>query len=283
MPLALAPVGGLFGRMTTRRIVQRIHYLVTVTAQFANGNYAQRVQVAHSDEVGQLEQQLNQMADQLAASIARQQELASHNARLQERARISRELHDAISQDLFSLRMLAYGLQEKLPKDSHLQPDIATLEQATTNAIRELRALLLEMRPTPLEHLKLSEALEEMAKTYQTRLGLTITTTITTVPLCLQVEHALLRIAQEALTNAVRHAHATEIMLSLVPQELAVLLSITDNGTGFDPHQSQLQHGLGLRLVQERVQELHGTFTLRSAPGEGTHIQACVPQEVTHD
>jgi signal transduction histidine kinase len=73
------------------------------------------------DEVGQLEYDINQMADQLVESTHLQQELAGQNARLAERARISRELHDAISQDLFSLRMLAYGLQDALPQCSEVQ------------------------------------------------------------------------------------------------------------------------------------------------------------------
>ncbi|MDQ2714517.1 MAG: sensor histidine kinase [Chloroflexota bacterium] len=282
--IVLVPVGGVFGTMTTRGIVQRIHQLVLVTRQFANGNYASRVPVTRSDEVSHLEEQLNQMADQFVTSIARQQELASYNARLEERARISRELHDAVSQDLFSLRMLSYGVQDKLPADSPLHPSIAAMEQTTTHAIREMRALLLELRPVSLEHLHIAEALEEMARTYRTRLGIAVTTTLIPVSLSLRIEHALLRIAQEALTNAVRHSYATVIRLSLVPQDRMVCLSVTDNGKGFTPPQDQVQHGLGLRLMQERVEELHGIFTLRSAPGEGTHIEVAVLQkEVEHD
>ncbi len=182
--LVVAPLlGGLFGTLTTRGLVRRVRALGTATAQVATGDYAQRVSVSRNDEVGQLEQHFNHMAAQLAGSIRARQELAAQNARLVERARISRELHDAISQEVFSLRMLADGLQAALPADSALQPQITTLEQTTTNIAREMNALLLEMRPLQLEDQGLARALEELAIIYRTRLGLTVTTSITPVPL----------------------------------------------------------------------------------------------------
>src|SRR6266566_1855297 len=77
--LIAAPIGGLFGLITTRGLVRRLHSLVKASTRFANGDYIQRVQVSHADEVGQLEQQFNRMAEQLVASIAQQQTLAEHN------------------------------------------------------------------------------------------------------------------------------------------------------------------------------------------------------------
>ena len=252
---------------------------MTATTLFADGNYEQRVSVTRKDEIGQLEQQFNRMAEQLLESIAQRQKLAEQNARLSERSRISRELHDAISQDLFSLSMLAGGLQTALPHDSPLQTQVTTLGATTTNTIREMRALLLELRPLQLEDLGLAEGLKELATSYTTRLGITVNTEITSVQLNVKAEHALLRISQEALANAVRHANATTITLSLVPLEKHVTLTISDNGSGFNPDESKIQHGLGLRLMQERVQELNGTFTLQSAPGQGTCICVCLPEE----
>ena len=86
--LIAAPIGGLFGLITTHGLVRRLHSLVRASTRFANGDYRQRVQVRRSDEVGQLEQQFNHMAEQLVASIAQQQALAEQNARMQERSRI---------------------------------------------------------------------------------------------------------------------------------------------------------------------------------------------------
>ncbi|HLG64706.1 MAG TPA: histidine kinase [Ktedonosporobacter sp.] len=281
--LVTAPIGGIFGVITTRGLVRRLNNLVSATTKFANGDYSQRVRIKRADEVGQLEEQFNRMAQQLVESISRRQELAEQNARLAERSRISRELHDAISQELFSLNMLAGGIQAALPADSALQPQVAMLEQTTTNVIREMRALLLELRPNRLEELGLAEALEEIATAYSTRLGVTVTTNIAKLPLNAKAEHTLLRITQEAITNAVRHANASMIEISLLPHGQTIELKISDSGKGFDPRDNAGQHGLGLRQMQERVQELNGQFILQTHIGKGTQIQVYLPGEQACD
>ncbi|HEX6557340.1 MAG TPA: sensor histidine kinase [Ktedonobacteraceae bacterium] len=281
-----APIGGLFGLITTRSLVGRIQHLVLATGRFAEGNYTQRVPVSRADEVGQLEQQFNRMAEQLVASIAQQQALAEQNARIQERARISRELHDAISQNLFSLRTLTDGLQSAIQggaRVADLQPHIELLEQTTNIMTREMRALLLEMRPPQLEGLELSEALAALADAYTSRLGIAVTTSVAPIILNATTEQALLRIAQEALSNAARHANATLITLSLAVCEQVITLTITDNGQGMSRDASDKSYGLGLRLMQERVQELQGSFLLDSNPGQGTRIEIRVPEEVAGD
>jgi signal transduction histidine kinase len=236
--LIAAPIGGLFGLITTRGLVRRLHELLRASTRFANGDYRQRVQVRRADEVGQLEQQFNRMAEQLVASIAQQQALAEQNARMQERARISRDLHDAVSQDLFSLRTLIDGLQAEIGAGAEataLQPRIALLEQTTNTMTREMRALLLEMRPPQLEGLQLSEALEALAEAYTSRLGIAVTTSIAPVVLSATIEQALLRITQEALSNAARHANASLIALSLDARDQMVSLTVADNGRGDGP------------------------------------------------
>lgn len=275
--IVTTPVGSLFGLLTTRGLVRRIRRLVGVTTDFVGSNYARRVPVSRKDEIGQLEHHFNQMADQLVESTSRQQELAGQNARLAERARIARELHDAISQDLFSLRMLAYGLQDAFPADSEVQPQVATLEQTTSRMISEMRALLLELRPAHLEEVGLAVALKDLAASYSERLGIIVSAEITPVELQPEAEHALLRVAQEALSNAVRHARASQITLALAPIERSVRLTIRDNGKGFAFDESQREHGFGLTSMQERVHELRGTFTLQSTPGLGTEIEVSLP------
>lgn len=271
------PIGSLFSLLTTRGLVRRIRRLAQATTNFAGGNYSQHISVVRQDEVGQLEQHFNRMAEQLAESTGRQQELASQNARLAERTRISRELHDAISQDLFSLRMLAYGLQGALPQGSEIQAQVASLERTTSRMIREMRALLLELRPTHLEQFGLAEALKDLAASYGERLEITVVSDIASVTLLPETEHTLLRIAQEALSNAVRHARATHITLALAQVEGGVSLTIRDNGAGFEWGENRKQHGLGLNSMQERVHELHGIFTLHSESGQGTEVTVFLP------
>lgn len=284
--LLVIPIGVFFGRVTTRGLLQRVQQLVLATTRFAGGDYKQRVEPHHQDEIGQLEQQFNQMAEQLVENIALQRQLAEQNARLEERSRISRELHDAISQDLFSLRMLADGLQEATraglsPTD--LSPHIALLEQTTSNMTREMRALLLELRPTQLGELGLAGALQKLAHIYSARLGVTVSADVAPVTPGVKSEHALLRIAQEALANAARHSNASLISLCLTAQAGEVALTIQDNGDGFDAQAVEEQHGLGLQMMRERVQELHGTCMLETAPGKGTCIAVALPLGDVHD
>jgi NarL family two-component system sensor histidine kinase LiaS len=291
--LLLPLVGGAFGTLTTRGLVRRVQMLAAATRQVTEGNYAERVRVTRADELGQLERHFNQMAAQLDASLRRQQQLAEQNARLAERARISRELHDAVSQDLFSLRMLADGLRTALPEATDVRRHLETLERTTAQMTRGLRALLLEMRPPELDHLGLAAALEALAALYRTRLGIAVDAHIAPLAPPPMVEHALLRIAQEALANAARHAHASTITVDLRAEDIAdddgengVRLIIGDDGRGFDPEAAAAQRGLGLRLMHERVHEVQGTLVLESAPGRGTTLTIAVPtshEEATHD
>jgi signal transduction histidine kinase len=278
--LILVALGGvLFGWITTRGLVDRVQRLVAATAQFAASDYSHRIESHHQDEIGQLERQFNHMAEQLVEQIAQRQQLAEQNARLAERARISRELHDAISQDLFSLSMLAGGLESALPTESPVQHEIRTLELTASKMTREMRALLLELRPTNLEHLGLNEALAEVAAAYRERLGITINVELPDMPLEARIEHALLRITQEALSNAARHAHATEITLALSSSDEVVKLYVRDNGRGFDPDDPGLRHGVGLHSLQERVAALRGSVQLESRPGAGTALTVQIPRE----
>jgi two-component system, NarL family, sensor histidine kinase LiaS len=282
----VTPAGVFFGWITARGLVRRVRQLVQVTTQFAAGDYTDRIVVTHEDEIGHLERQFNQMAEQMRENISRRQRLAEENARLEERSRISRELHDAVSQDLFSLRMLADGLQEAARAGSpaaDLRPHVALLEQTTGSMTREMRALLLELRSTELENLGLVGALQKLASTYSVRLGISVTTDLQPVAVGVKAEHALLRIAQESLSNAARHARASAVSLSLAGDGCGnALLVVSDNGDGFSPpdraaERSQGGNGLGLRIMRERVEELHGTLELSTAPDLGTRIAVTLP------
>jgi signal transduction histidine kinase len=275
----LTPIGGLFGLMTTRSVVLRIRRLAAATTEFAAGHYTQRVPLSRRDEIGDLERHFNRMAEQLEESITEQKKLSEENARLAERERISRELHDAISQDLFSLRVLAGGLESAVGNGADLHPYIETLAQATDGMLRDMRALLLELRPVQLGEVGLAQALEDLALTYRTRLGINVNADIQAVSLPEQVQQALFRIAQEGFTNAVRHAEATVITLVLRAAPGQIEFVISDQGKGFEPTDRKGTPGLGLALMHERVQELGGRLTIESAPGAGTRIAISIPRE----
>ena len=272
---AAIPVGLVFGLLSTRRLLGRLRRLAATTVAVADGDYQQRLPAAGGDEVAQLEGNFNRMAERLDAAMATERQLAGAS----ERTRIARELHDAISQDLFSLRLLAGGLRKALPAGSPLHPQIETMEQTATATMHEMRALLLELRPVALEDAGLIPALEELCRAYHDRLGVTVDAELEPVQLAPPVEHALLRVVQEALANAVKHARPDRIRLRLGHQDGQVVVAVSDDGGGFDPARAEQHHGLGVGLMRERIAELGGTFQLDSTPGRGTIVRILLPRD----
>jgi signal transduction histidine kinase len=270
---AAIPVGLVFGLLSTRRLIGRLRRLAATTVAVAQGDYRQRLAVAGGDEVAQLEGSLNRMAQRLDAAMATERQLAEAS----ERARIARELHDAISQDLFSLRLLAGGLRKALPADSPLAPQIQTMEQTATGTMNEMEALLLELRPVALADAGLVAALEDLCHAYRERLGVTVDADLELVQLTPAAEHAVLRVVQEALANAVKHAQPTRIRMRVRHHDGQVAVTVSDDGGGFDVARAERRHGLGLQLMRERVAELGGTFQLDSEPGQGTSVRILLP------
>jgi signal transduction histidine kinase len=271
---AAIPVGLVFGWLSTRRLIGRLRRLAATTVAVAGGDYQQRVAVSGGDEVAGLEANLNRMAARLDAAMATERQLAGAG----ERARIARELHDAISQDLFSLRLLAGGLRKALPAGSPLRAQVQTMEHTATTTMQEMQALLLELRPLALEDAGLVPALEELCGAYRERLGVTVDADLEPVQLTPAAEHAVLRVVQEALANAVRHAQPTRIRLRLHDQDGQVAVTVSDDGAGFDPSLAGQRHGLGVGLMRQRVAELGGTFELDSTPGQGTSVRVLLPR-----
>jgi signal transduction histidine kinase len=270
---AAVPVGLVFGLLSTRRLVGRLRRLATTTVAVADGDYRHRVPVTGGDEVAQLEGNFNRMAERLDAAMATERQLAGAT----ERARIARELHDAISQDLFSLRLLAGGVRKALPAGSPLRPEVEAMEQTATATMHEMQALLLELRPVALEDAGLIPTLEELCRAYRERLGVAVDADLDPVELAPPVEHAVLRIVQEALANAVKHAQPNRVRLRLHHQDGQVAVTVSDDGAGVDPARAE-RHGMGLGLMRERVAELGGTFQLDSTPGQGTTVRILLPR-----
>jgi len=269
---AALPVGVLFGFATMHRPVRRLRRLASTTQAIADGDLQQRIPVYGSDELARLEDSVNRMADQLTEAITAERDLAAVHARAGERSRIARELHDSVSQQLFSLRLLAGGIRNALPEDSSLRPHVDTLVLSADTATREMRALLLELRPVGLDDAGLAGALDQLARAYRTRLGLAVTAALEDdVPLSEDRQHALLRIAQEAVANAVHHGAPTEITIELTPDGL----TIHDDGVGFDPQTPT--SGMGLILMRERAAEVGIDLTITSAPANGTTVEARLP------
>ncbi|NUR82510.1 MAG: HAMP domain-containing protein [Nonomuraea sp.] len=268
--LALAvPVGLVFGLLSTRRLTGRVRALAEVTTAVADGGDRAQELVPGRDEVGQLEDAVNRMSVAVEAGRL----AARTEARQAERGRIARELHDSISQDLFSLSLLAAGMRRAAPRE--LREAAESMERTSARAMREMQALLLELRPVALEHAGLVPAIQELCHAYETRLGLRVTACLEPIPLSPAAEHAVLRLVQEALGNAVKHADPTRLEVRLARDGEVVTVEVSDDGPGFDPDGVTARHGMGLAAMRERVHELGGY--LRVSAREGTTITATFP------
>jgi signal transduction histidine kinase len=273
----LLPVGAVFGLLSTARVIRRVHRLAAGATAMAGGDLRARIPVAGADELGQLEEAFNTLAQRLDAAVEVERSLAGAEARRAERARITRELHDSISQDLFSANLLAGGLRRALPADSELRRQAEAMEESLGRTMREMRAMLLELRPVALEDAGLADALTELCRAYEARLGIAVTVHVDPAPLEPAVEHAVLRMVQEALGNAARHGDPGTVDLRVTAADGTVTVTVHDDGKGFDPQAVGRRHGMGLGLMRDRVRELGGTLDVASAPHSGTTVTVLLP------
>ena len=196
----------------------------------------------------------------------------------EERGRVARVLHDGISHLLVGVRYALDNARRRFDRGdpaagAPLAKGIASLGEAIT----EVRRISRDLRPGVLDDLGLGPALRTLAEDFGTRTGIKVTysTVVFRNRLDNDAKIALYRIAQEALTNIERHSGATEVNIDLRGHRRGATLRITDNGTGFD-HRSSTQ-GLGLRNMQERMDQLGGRLYLRAAPDKGVEISATAP------
>jgi signal transduction histidine kinase len=269
--VVIVPVGVLFGLMVSRRLVRRVRRLERAAAAVADGDYTVALPVSGRDEVGQLEANFTTMARQLDSALAAERQRATSDARIAERARIAREVHDAISQHLFGMRMIAAGMRRADPGNERAR----AIERISEEALRDMQALLIELRPATLDAAGLAPALREICTAYNDRLGIVVDTSLDDVSVPAPVEYALLRITQEACTNAVRHGNARRLAVSVCRQDGHVQLAVRDTGSGFDP--TAPHAGYGLTHIRDRVSELGGTLDIDSAPGHGAALTVRVP------
>jgi PAS domain S-box-containing protein len=213
--------------------------------------------------------------ERLEADLRRQ---AAELAAGEERAHLARELHDSVTQALFSMTLQARSLELLLARDpSLLARKLGELRELQRDALAEMRALIFELRPGNLAEAGVVEALRTHAAGVSGRLGLPIVveSDLPERP-AIEIEEALYRIAQEALHNIVKHAGAREARVELVRLGPDVRLRVTDDGHGFDPDAVPDGH-LGLAGMRARAERLGGTFGVTSGIGSGTLVEAIVP------
>jgi signal transduction histidine kinase/sensor domain CHASE-containing protein len=232
----------------------------------------------------------NPVEVRLATALADQAALALENARLygqaeqlavmEERSRLARELHDSVTQSLYSLTLFAEA-GRRAAEAGQKQRELGylvRLGQVSHQALKEMRLLVYELRPATLETEGLVAALQQRLDAVEKRAGVEARLLVEAmVELPLLVEEGLYRIAQEALNNILKHAAATAVTVRLKAGREWAELEVIDNGRAFDPANLSNGAGLGLNSMRERAERLGGLLTIYSQPGEGTRVQAKVP------
>jgi signal transduction histidine kinase len=200
---------------------------------------------------------------------------------VEERTRLARELHDAVTQKLFSLRLTADAAAALLARD----PERAAAELSTVRALAreltdELRAVVDNLRPADLIGDGLDAALAKQVDLLDRVHGATVRLTGGPVPrLAPEREEAVYRVAQEALHNALRHGSPRSVTIDLRDANGTVTLTVTDDGAGFDPRaQEAAGRRLGLASMRERARAVGARLDVRSHPGGGTTIRLAVPR-----
>lgn len=269
---------------------QRMDYLSVQITQFANGNYQSRIYFNEGDELTRIGNELNELGAKLQNQVKSLQRLADEKAELaksahksaviEERQRIARDLHDAVSQQLFALTMLSEAAIKQFDQNPELAKEqMVEVANGALQAQTEMRALLLHLRPVHLSGDPLPKGIEKLVEELKQNSQLDFQLHISEeLKLSEATEEHVFRIIQESLSNILRHANATSVKIEIAKRSNELFLHIADNGKGFDlRHDNAKKTSYGLKTMKERSEELGGTFSIRSNIDEGTYIDIRIP------
>jgi PAS domain S-box-containing protein len=248
----------------------RIGYLVveSISPGFFDTNHTER---------------LTAIADLAAAAISNAQLFSAEAelAALEERQHLARELHDAVSQTLWTTNIVSNSISASGPAEV-TEEQLERLRTLTRGSLAEMRGLLLELRPASLVETQFTELLDQLVDALQSRRAIKAMVhspaTIDQWEPVPTAKHALYRIAQEALNNVARHSGATEVEIDVTVAENRLVMTICDNGQGFSAQDPKADR-LGLSIMKERAEAVGAVFELHSVPGSGTTISVLLPIE----
>ncbi len=225
---------------------------------------------------------IQSLGDQIAIAIenARLYDRSRELAVLEERTRLARELHDSVTQSLYSLVLLAEGWRRMVNNGDRTQIEdyLGRIGEIAQQSLKEMRLLIHELHPPVLEREGLVGALRQRMDAVEERVGIEARVLMEElIELPVAVEEGLYRIAQEALNNALKHADSTTVTVRIRPEGEQIVLEVTDDGRGFDLKAVQHAGGMGLGSMRERARQMGGALVILSAPGKGTTVRTTVP------
>jgi signal transduction histidine kinase len=231
---------------------------------------------------------LSAIADQIGITIeiSRLRQQLRRVAAREERQKLAQNLHDSVTQSLYSLTYIIESWRRlaKQGREGDLFHWLEILDENIQQITTEMRLLLHELRPSELEKPDLAEAIKKRLETIETRTGITTAFSLENEQvLPEEIEGELYYIAQEALNNVVKHANATRVTVSQLFQDQKVIISVEDNGKGFDIANICHDDCMGIENMKERMKRVGGNLEIISTSGEGTQIRATVNYGVAHE
>ncbi|MFC3931727.1 sensor histidine kinase [Streptococcus dentapri] len=232
-------------------------------------------------EIGKNVERLSRKMSRITANLQKTENAYISNSRTlvtQERKRIARDLHDTVSQELFASSMMLSGVAQNLDNidKDQLKEQLSLIESALISAQNDLRIMLLHLRPTELEGRTLSEGISILLRELKDKSNIEVIYKEDITQLPKIIEDNLFRIAQEFISNTLKHAHASRLEVYLYQTENEVQFKMVDNGEGFDMDASR-ELSYGLKNIQDRVDDLAGTMTMLSSKGKGVSMDIRLP------
>jgi signal transduction histidine kinase len=269
-------MGAVFGYFFSHGLVKRLDHLSSTTDRWSEGDFSHYVDDAAGDEISQFAQRLNNMARQLQSLLRSRQDLAVS----EERTRLARELHDSVTQLLYSVTLYAEATAELLDsgETTTAAGHLRDLRDTAQEALREMRLLIFELHRPDLGPGGLAAALQGRLDAVERRGGMHAELLVEgREQITPTVQAELYNIAQEALNNALKHAHANSVQIHLRFGENETEMEISDDGVGFEPAVEGMGGGFGIPGMQERSQKIGGKLQIISTPGKGTSVNVQVP------
>ncbi|AOZ93516.1 sensor histidine kinase [Paenibacillus crassostreae] len=288
--LILVPIGlgAIIGFYQSYRMKRKLDLMRVTLLSWEKGSVARSMPSLGEDEVGRLAEQLGRISKKWEDQVTSLQKLSTHNAQLAEQARVSaiveerqrlaRELHDAVSQQLFAISMTATAVGRTLDKDfEKAKRQVTLIEEMSAVAQSEMRALLLHLRPVYLEGKPLEQGLIELVNEFKVKVPMEIDFEMDKgIHLMKGIENHLFRIIQEAMSNTLRHSKANKMEIRIHQKQDTVKLVIRDDGVGFELDDKK-QVSYGLSNMKERVTEIGGSIQFMTAVNKGTRIEITIP------
>ena len=275
MLVIMVPFGTLFGFIISSGLTKRLKNLARVTEDWGKGNFSVMPAVDRSnDEIGALSKSMRNMVERIRDLMQDKQTLAQ----MKERNRIAQELHDTVKQQNFATLMQVRAARNLISKDpAGAEKSLVEAENLIKSSQQELGVMISELRPPALEGKGLAEALKEYLDNWSSNACIPATIQVNgEAVLPIDVEQALYRVAQEALSNVARHSRASAVIVRLDLAQNHVKMEIVDNGIGFDALSPEIK-GFGMISMRDRMVEVNGTLSFRAGAENGTVLMAEVP------